>query len=242
MSFALRSPSSRPAPCARAVGGQRVPAGLVPAPSETGVAVPADAAPADAAPSDAVPSDTLPAAWKLPLRWAPRPLQAELAPLLAGMGGALRPGLQGRGHRGAWQGLELLPAAMTQTLAACPLLREVLACLPGDLQAARLLALAPGAEGRQGAQRVAARVAAGSPRGDHPRQQPLVVRFQVLLQSAPQALWHIDGQPLAMAEGECWCLDPRRPQRIVNTGSVSRLHLEADCRVNTLLRRLLPMG
>lgn len=207
--------------------------------------VPVPAGPAAGPPEPlaaALPSPPLPdvCCWQLPLRWPVGPLLAELAPLLS----TLRPwpggGCSGPGGSGGWRGVTLPPTGAGPAQPAWgPLLQGVLAGIPGDVLAVRLLSLPPAAESRYHPVPCAdaadgrAGMRAGASAG-------VLVRFQVLLQGPLDATWELDGQPVPMAPGDCWCLDPRVPQRVRNGGTRERVHLEADCRVNALLRRLLP--
>ena len=60
-------------------------------------------------------------------------------------------------------------------------------------------------------------------------------RLHVPLASAPEVTFELDGVPVAMAPGECWYLDFRRPHAAANSSAVRRIHLVVDCLVDPWL-------
>jgi hypothetical protein len=181
--------------------------------------------------------EPLPSARRLAaLSFDPAPLAAEA---LAVPDGEWVPHFHVSVYRGVWSGAalrsvdgrpgllypELPPGARfedTALLDACPATRAVLARLECPVLAARFLYVAPGTE--------------ILPHGDPGlgwAHGEVRLHLPVLVDDACAFL--LDGEPVAMAAGECWYLDVSRPHAVVHAGDRPRVHLVVDCRVDPWL-------
>jgi len=174
------------------------------------------------------------------------PLQFEVAPLLteaeAISSAAWVPHFNKRVHEGTWCGVTLrgpggeahriypdptgqLPVADTPLLAHCPAAAAALSTLRCPVLIARFLDLGPGST-------------------IHPHHDEGLgydagtVRLHVPLSGGPDVTFQLDGVPVAMAPGDCWYLDFRRPHAAANGSDRRRIHLVLDCRVDDWLTGL----
>ena len=179
------------------------------------------------------------AAVRLPSRFDPAGLQADLQGIAAG---EWITHFNTQYFEGSWTGVSLRAAPdadgtlfhdptaweyrETPLLAACPHFAAVLAALPCPFRSVRLL-----------------RLAAGSNIREH-RDQDLgweagEVRLHVPAVTNPGVEFHLDGRRVVMREGECWYLDLSRPHRVQNLGAADRIHLVIDCVLTDPLRALI---
>lgn len=182
----------------------------------------------------------IPAVLRLPFRFDPARLKADLAEV---------PDEDWQAHfnravyEGRWSGVALRavpggPLAIysdptagdrwadTRLLAQCPYFREVLARFACPLLSARLLRLSPGA-----------RIKEHRDHGLGPNFGE--VRLHVVVATNPDVECRIDGRSQHWAEGECWYADFGRPHGFANRGNAERVHLVLDCRLNDWLLDLL---
>lgn len=184
----------------------------------------------------------LPDRLRLPIRFDPQALAADLARLrdetwtahfvtdnyrgdwdilpLRAPAGVTHPILRAASHPGVtdWDDTELL--------AACPAFAAVLASLRCPIEAARLMRLAPGSEIRE-----------------H-RDPDLAaewgnVRLHVPVVTHPEVAFYLNGARVDMASGEMWYLRLSDPHRVTNGGPSERVHLVIDVRVNSWLETQL---
>jgi hypothetical protein len=66
-----------------------------------------------------------------------------------------------------------------------------------------------------------------------------IVRVHVPVVTGPGVEFTLGGEPLSMAEGECWYLDLSLPHRVENSGAAERVHMVLDCVVNDWLESLV---
>lgn len=105
----------------------------------------------------------------------------------------------------------MLPTAQ---LRAAPYIRQVLASFGVVWSRSRLLRLAPGAS-----------VPAHADINYHWHYR---VRVHIPIVTAPQVLFHCDGQTVHMAPGEAWVFDNWRMHHVENRSDQPRIHLVAD--------------
>lgn len=178
---------------------------------------------------------------RLPLRFDPAPLEADLRRLLARTWSThFNTGY----HDGGWSGIALYSddgdpsrlygdptgsqdARPTTALAECPAMLAALAALPGPIRSARLLRLAPGSVIREHRD-----FGLGLDCG--------LARMHIPIVSHPAVEFYLDGVRVPMAAGECWYLDLGLPHRVNNPGPQERVHLVVDCAVSDALLALLP--
>jgi hypothetical protein len=182
----------------------------------------------------------LPNALKLPLRFDPARLQADLARMMAD---EFVPHFNTAYYQGDWSAVPLrsvggrvdhiypdpaakLSFADTPLLARCDYVPEVLASLPCPLQAVRFL-----------------RLKAGSIIKEH-RDHELgfedgEIRLHIPVITNPEVEFVLNQVRVVMNEGECWYLNVNRPHRVANRGAADRIHLVIDCVVNDWLGSLL---
>ncbi len=179
---------------------------------------------------------------RLPLQFDPARLQADLARLEASdwTEHFVRQNYDGRwsvlplrAPEGAAHPIQMITShpgvetyVDTPFLADAPYLQEVLAAFACPLEAVRLM-----------------RLAAGSVIKEH-RDPDLdveagTVRLHVPVVTNPGVEFMLNGEPVAMAEGECWYLRLSDPHRVSNRGATDRVHLVLDARVNDWVRALL---
>jgi hypothetical protein len=54
------------------------------------------------------------------------------------------------------------------------------------------------------------------------------VRLHIPVVTGPGAEFHLSGEPVEMAAGECWYVNVNQPHRVANSGAGSRVHLVVD--------------
>jgi hypothetical protein len=181
----------------------------------------------------------IPTARRLPFRFDPEQLHADLARVSAE---AWQAHFNSAIYEGDWSGVPLRAApgshlpiysdpaakdwADTPLLESCPHFREALARFACPLLSVRLLRLAPGAAIREHRD-----YGLGLDCGE--------VRLHVVVATNPEVECRIDGRSYHWAEGECWYADFGRPHSFANRGETVRVHMVLDCRVNEWLLRLL---
>ena len=114
----------------------------------------------------------------------------------------------------------------TPALERCPVVQEALSALRCPLTTVRLLRLGPGAtiaEHRD--HRLSARDGEA--------------RLHIPVLTNPDVEFVVGGRRVDLRAGECWYLDLTLPHRVANRGTSPRVHLVADCTVDTWLGDLL---
>lgn len=181
-----------------------------------------------------------PCALRLPMRFDPDPLRADLQTLLAEPW-YLHPNKAD--YDRDWSILSLrsigghprrtiaapLPAAAfadTPNLARTPYFRAVIAAFPMPLQGIRLLKLAAGAN-------ITEHTDGGL--GFEDGQ----VRFHIPVITNPEVEFRLAGQRLDMRPGEVWYADFNQVHSVHNRGSEDRIHLVIDGQVNAWVAGLL---
>lgn len=106
------------------------------------------------------------------------------------------------------------PMRPTPHLLQLPYMRTVLTALGGVLGRTRLMRLAGEAE-------VSEHVDVDYYWRDH-------MRIHVPIRTQPEVRFHCAGQVIHMGAGECWIFDTWEKHRVLNSGTVSRIHLVAD--------------
>jgi len=105
--------------------------------------------------------------------------------------------------------------ADTEALQRCTTVPGLLATIPGRLESVRFL-----------------RLAAGSVIHEHRdpglRVEEGVYRLHIPVRTNPDVEFLVGGQPLQMAEGECWYVNFDLPHALVNRGTSDRVHLVVD--------------
>jgi len=179
-------------------------------------------------------------AFKLPFRFEPRALQADLARFSVN---DWVPHFNKGYFEGQWTGValrsvgglsdQLYPDAHakgsfsdTPTMDRCPNVRTVLSAFNCPLRAVRFLKLE-----------------AGSLIKEH-RDYDLgfeegQLRFHVPICTNPDVVFFLDAHRIDMNEGECWYLDLSLPHWVENRGSTDRIHLVIDCELNEWLGDLV---
>lgn len=176
---------------------------------------------------------------KLPFQFEPARLRADLALVDSK---EWIPHVNRRHYDGEWSGAalrslagsatNLLPEAHgaaefadTALLARCAYFREVLATFRCPLQSVRLLRLHAGSN-------IAEHV-------DHALDfDDGEIRLHVPIVTSDAVKFYLDGARLVMAPGECWYTNVNLPHSVENGGSIDRIHLVIDCRVDGWLRDL----
>lgn len=115
--------------------------------------------------------------------------------------------------------------ADTPLLARCPYLQQVLAGFACEIGAARLMALAAGAE-------IGEHRDAGTALADG------VTRIHIPIHTSPQVLFRIDGVAVHFGAGHAWYMDASCRHAVSNGGAMARVHLVVDCVSNDWLRAL----
>jgi hypothetical protein len=179
---------------------------------------------------------------KLPLRFDPARLAADVARMAAGdwIAHFVR-----RNYAGDWSVIPLRgPAGATHpvlmihphpsarafadapALSEAPYLREVLAGFLCPLQCVRLMRLGPGS--------------AIEPHRDHDLDfEHGVARIHVPVSTNPQVEFRLNGTRVDMAPGEAWCLRLSDIHSVENRGGAERVHLVIDAEVNDWLAALM---
>lgn len=106
------------------------------------------------------------------------------------------------------------PMAMTEYLARCPYIQQVLAAFKTVFGRSRLMRLAPGAE-----------VPTHNDVHYYWRNR---VRIHIPVITEPAVTFYCADQSVHMAAGEAWIFDSWKPHRVINPGSIHRVHLVAD--------------
>ncbi|MFN0139679.1 MAG: aspartyl/asparaginyl beta-hydroxylase domain-containing protein [Pyrinomonadaceae bacterium] len=113
----------------------------------------------------------------------------------------------------------------TPLLEKCIYFREVLNLFECEIEAVRLLKLAPGAEIK-------------THRDAQTGYQYGFFRLHVPIMTNENVWFEVDGQPLQMKESECWYADFTLPHAAKNEGDADRIHLVIDCRRNVWTDKL----
>lgn len=183
---------------------------------------------------------TLPAVVRLPLQFDVAGLLADVARLRPE---DWLPHFNTGYYEGDWSGVALravggradqlypdpaaeVPYADTEVLARSPAVARALSALRCELTAVRLLRLGPGARVREHRD-----YRLGFEDGE--------VRLHVPITTTPDAEFVVDGLQCDLRPGECWYVNVNHPHRVANPGQHPRIHLVADCVVNSWLRNLL---
>jgi hypothetical protein len=102
----------------------------------------------------------------------------------------------------------------TEAMGRCSYVPELLARIPGTLQAVRLLRLGSGSRIREH-------------RDPGLCIEEDVFRLHIPVRTSPDVEFVVGGQSLRMAEGECWYVNFDLPHALVNKGA-DRIHLVID--------------
>jgi quercetin dioxygenase-like cupin family protein len=146
-------------------------------------------------------------------------------------------------YEGAWTGVALrsvggaeaqlypnpaadAPYADTETLGRLPAFGVALKQFRCPLQAARLLALEPGA-------------VINEHRDYRLDWEDGEIRVHVPVVTSPDVEFVLDGRHVELAAGEAWYLNLSLPHRVANHSEVTRIHLVVDCVVNGWLNELM---
>jgi hypothetical protein len=176
---------------------------------------------------------------RLPFRFDPGKLRTDLAGVAAD---EWIPHLNRRRYDGRWCGAALRSIAGSAThlvpdahgaesfedtalLRRSPYYQTVLATLRCPIMAARLLKFDAGSH-------VAEHV-------DHALDfEDGEVRLHMPVVTSDDVRFHLDGQRLVMAPGECWQTNVNLPHAVGNRGATDRIPLVIDCRVDDWLRQV----
>lgn len=115
--------------------------------------------------------------------------------------------------------------AETALLAQCPYMRQVIEAFECPLMAVRLLRLGAGSEIKEHTD-----AELNYEQGE--------ARIHIPVQTHEDVAFFLDGERLAMREGECWYTNVNLPHRVMNDSGVDRIHLVLDCVVNEWMRDL----
>lgn len=187
-----------------------------------------------------VPDDVV-RALRLPFSFDVARLQAELARVPPD---AWVPHFNQGIYEGRWSGvalravggraLQLYPDptatadfADTELLDELPYYRELLATFDCPLTSVRLLRLAAGSSIREHRD-----YSLGFEDGE--------LRVHVPVVTNPDVTFFLQGEPVPMAEGECWYLNVNLPHRVDNQSATDRVHLVIDAVVNDWVAALFP--
>jgi len=113
--------------------------------------------------------------------------------------------------------------ADTELMGQCPYMQRVLQSFECPLMAVRLLRLRAGSEIKEHTD-----AELNYEQGE--------VRIHIPVQTHGDVAFYLDGERLAMGEGECWYTNVNLPHRVTNDSPVDRIHLVLDCVVNDWLR------
>jgi hypothetical protein len=163
-------------------------------------------------------------------------LRAELAGLTAAAWSAH---YNANDYGGDWRGVSLRSASGdacelaavapgfrdTPVLERCPCLREVLETFRCPLKSVRLLSLAAGSFIREHTDNAL----------DYEDGE---VRIHVPVQTNPDVEFYLDGERLALTEGNTYYVNVNLPHRISNRGLADRVHLVIDAEVNDWVREI----
>ena len=179
---------------------------------------------------------------RLPLRFEPRRLQADLDALAPGdwvrhfnegyydgdWSGVVLRGRGGAGSRLYVDPGAALSFADTGVLDRCPNIRTALAEFKCPLNSVRLLRLGPGSRIREHR----------DPDFDVEHGD---VGIHVPVMTSPLVRFYLNGERVVMHEGECWYLDLTLPHRVENLGETDRIHLVIHCQVDDWFHALVPI-
>ncbi|MDX6410856.1 MAG: hypothetical protein QOE91_372 [Gaiellaceae bacterium] len=180
---------------------------------------------------------------RLPLRFDPEPLQADVAALPAE---DWVPHFNTSYYEGDWSGAALRsvggvarqiypdpnpqdPWEDTDILARCPAIAAAVDAFACEKLSVRLLRLGPGAKVREHTD-----LDLGYDDGE--------VRIHVPIATNAAAVFELEGRPVDMKVGESWYLDFNLRHSVANGGAEPRVHLVIDCVVNDWITRTLDEG
>jgi quercetin dioxygenase-like cupin family protein len=180
---------------------------------------------------------------RLPLRFDPAPLQADVAAL---PGEDWVPHFNTSYYEGDWSGAALRSVGGlarqlypdpnpqgtyedTAILERCPAITATVTSFACEKLAVRLLRLGPGASVREHTD-----YNLGYEDGE--------VRIHVPIATSPAAVFELEGRRVEMLPGESWYLDLNLRHRVANPADEARIHLVIDCVVNDWLSRTLEAG
>lgn len=124
------------------------------------------------------------------------------------------------------------PFADTEVLGRCPALHNALRYFQCQLLSVRLLRLGPGAR-------------VGEHRDYRLGYDDGELRLHVPITTGPGAQFHLAGERVPMAAGECWYVNVNQPHSVANDDEFARIHLILDALLddwleNEVLRALSP--
>jgi hypothetical protein len=103
----------------------------------------------------------------------------------------------------------------TPFLVGCSYLPQVLASFPFELHAVRLMSLSPGSRIKE--------------HRDHDLSlEDGAIRLHIPITTSDSVEFHLNGQRIVMAEGECWYLRLSDPHAVFNGGAEDRVHRVVD--------------
>jgi len=133
--------------------------------------------------------------------------------------------------KGLWQGISLRSASGdphditsnygastyqdTALLANLPYIQRIIHDLPGQKEAIRFLALAPGSEIKAHKD-----LGCGYSQGNF--------RLHIPILTDPLVEFMLDGERLHLQQGECWYMDFNKIHQIYNASTITRIHLVID--------------
>jgi hypothetical protein len=180
---------------------------------------------------------------RLPLRFDPEPLRADVLALRAD---DWIPHFNTAYYQGDWSGVALRSVGGvarqlypdpnpkgsyedTEILARCPAIAAAVAAFDCEKTAVRLLRLGPGASVREHTD-----YNLGYEDGE--------VRFHVPVLTSTSSVFELEGRQIEMLAGESWYVDFNLRHRVANEGAEPRVHLVIDCVVNDWVTRTLEAG
>ncbi len=114
----------------------------------------------------------------------------------------------------------------TPFLKQCPYFQVVLASFPCNLDAVRLMKLAPGSMIKE--------------HTDYDLSFEYgQMRLHVPVATNPDVEFCLNGERVIMREGECWYLRLCDPHYVVNHGQTDRIHMVIDARINDWTQKIL---
>ncbi|MDH3588007.1 MAG: aspartyl/asparaginyl beta-hydroxylase domain-containing protein [Gammaproteobacteria bacterium] len=117
----------------------------------------------------------------------------------------------------------------TPLLDRCPYIRYILDQFECELDAVRLMKLAPGSMIKE--------------HRDHDLSlEDGEIRLHVPIATNPAVEFYLNGARIEMKEGECWYLRLSDPHHVNNKGTEDRVHLVIDARVNPWLTEILAVA
>ena len=181
--------------------------------------------------------------YRMPLEFDPQLLQVDLSQILPH---EWRPHFNKQYYEGVWEALalrsttgktnqifrsldDLRTAVDTPTLTRCKYFQRVLDSFECPILAARLLSLGPGS-----------RIREHEDYNIGPEYDQL--RFHIPLVTDASVDFFVNNQKLVMSEGEAWYIDFSLPHRVENLSDRNRVHLVLDCRINSWLKSMIPLG